>query len=65
MKAEILESPNDVTKPAIKLVAESAEDQTVLWCLSVMGPTRYDLVANEDSGDAKVAALILEHYAAS
>ena len=65
MKAEIIESPNDETKPAIKLVAESTEDQTVLWCLSTMGPTRYDLVANETSGDARVSSITLEHYLAS
>lgn len=61
----IIESPNDVTKPAIKLVAESDEDQTVLWCLSKMGPSRYDLIANEDGGNARVAFLVLEDYAAS
>ncbi len=60
MKVKIIEAPSNPDKPAIRIIAESEEDHTVLWCLSKLGPARYDLIANDDAGDARVSSLVLE-----
>ena len=60
MKVNIVESPSNANTPALQLLAESDEDQTVLWCLSVLGPEMYEMHANHDAGDARASSIILK-----
>ena len=64
MKAYIVEAPHDETLPAIRLQAENDEEQTILWCLSQLGPEQYKIAENHEGGEGKVTDIILEDASA-
>lgn len=64
MKVELVEAPGDDDKPAVKIIANSTEEQNILWCLFKLGPETWRMVEEAENGGAKVASIIFEDAAA-